>query len=91
MLVGMMFPLTHRASWRPATLGINTIADLKAKAGDLRIASEYTSSTIIPYYIGGALANGGMTYDDFQKVPVPASSPGSRHWATGWSISRWSA
>jgi TRAP transporter TAXI family solute receptor len=68
-LVGVMFPL-RTGLMVAADSGIKTIADLKAKAGELRIASEYTSSTIIPYYIAGALANGGMTYDDFQKVPV---------------------
>ena len=68
-LVGVMFPL-RTGIMVPADTGIATISDLKAQTGKLRIASEYTSSTIIPYYIGGALANGGMTYDDFQKVPV---------------------
>lgn len=68
-LVGVMFPL-RTGIMAPADLGIHTIQDLKEKVGELRIASEYTSSTIIPYYIGGALANGGMTYDDFQEVPV---------------------
>lgn len=68
-LVGVMFPL-RTGLMVVADSGIKTIADLKEKAGDLRIASEYTSSTIIPYYIMGALANGGMTYDDFKQVPV---------------------
>ncbi len=68
-LVGTMFPL-KTGMMAPCDLGLKTVADLKAKAADLRIASEYTSSTIIPYYIGGGLANAGMTYDDFQKVPV---------------------
>jgi len=68
-LVGVMFPL-RTGLMVVADTGIKTIADLKAKAGELRIASEYTSSTIIPFYIAGALANGGMTYDDFRKVPV---------------------
>ncbi|MCG6904441.1 MAG: TAXI family TRAP transporter solute-binding subunit [Rhodobacter sp.] len=68
-LVGVMFPLTT-GLMAPCDLGLTSVAELKAKAGDLRIASEYTSSTIIPYYIGGGLANGGMTYDDFQQVPV---------------------
>lgn len=69
MLVGVMFPLTT-GIMAPCDLGLKTVADLKAKAADLRIASEYTSSTIIPYYIAGGLANGGMSYDDFQQVPV---------------------
>lgn len=68
-LVGVMFPL-KTGLMVPADTGIKTISDLKKKAGSLRIASEYTSSTIIPFYIAGALANGGMTYDDFKKVPV---------------------
>ena len=68
-LVGVMFPLTT-GLMAPCDLGIKTVTDLKAKAGDLRIASEYTSSTIISYYIAGGLANGGMDYDDFKQVPV---------------------
>ncbi|SFI14467.1 TAXI family TRAP transporter solute-binding subunit [Albimonas pacifica] len=68
-LVGVMFPL-RTGIMAPADLGLDTVADLKAKAGDLKIASEYTSSTIIPYYIEGSLKNGGMEYSDFQQVPV---------------------
>lgn len=68
-LVGVMFPLTT-GLMAPCDLGLTSVAELKAKAGDLRIASEYTSSTIIPYYIAGGLANGGMSYEDFKQVPV---------------------
>jgi TRAP transporter TAXI family solute receptor len=68
-LVGTMFPL-KTGLMVVADTGIETIADLKAKAKGLRIASEYKGSTIIPYYIEGGLANGGMTYDDFVNVPV---------------------
>ena len=68
-LVGTMFPL-KTGLMVVADTGIETIADLKAKAAGLRIASEYKGSTIIPYYIEGGLANGGMTYDDFVRVPV---------------------
>mgnify|MGYP000097275364 CR=1 FL=1 len=68
-LVGTMFPLAT-GLMAPCDLGLKTISDVKAKASDLRIASEYTSSTIIPFYIAGGLANGGLSYDDFQKVPV---------------------
>ncbi|MEK9722220.1 MAG: TAXI family TRAP transporter solute-binding subunit [Rhodospirillaceae bacterium] len=70
-LVGTMFPL-RTGLMAPADLNINTIADLMAKK-DLRIASEYKASNIIPYYIAGALANGGMKYADF-KNQVPVSS-----------------
>jgi len=68
-MVGVMFPLAT-GLMAPCDLGLKTIADVKAKAGDLRIASEYTASTIIPFYIAGGLANGGLTYEDFQQVPV---------------------
>lgn len=68
-IVGAMFPLTT-GLMASCDQGLKTVADLKAKASDLRIASEYTSSTIIPFYIGGGLANAGLSYDDFKKVPV---------------------
>lgn len=68
-LVGTMFPLTT-SIMAPCDLGLTSVAELKEQAGDLRIASEYTSSTIIPFYIAGGLANAGLSYDDFQKVPV---------------------
>lgn len=68
-VVGVMFPL-RTGLMVAADSGIKTISDLKAKASELRITSQYTSSTIIPYYIMGALANGGISYDDFKKVPV---------------------
>ncbi|MBW8640701.1 TAXI family TRAP transporter solute-binding subunit [Hoeflea sp. WL0058] len=70
MYVGVMFPLTT-GIMAPCDLGIKTVDDLKSKAGELRIAAEYTSSSIIAYYIRGALATAGMTYDDFgTQVPV---------------------
>jgi hypothetical protein len=68
-LVGVMFNLTTNIM-APCDLGLQTVADLKEKASDLRIASEYTSSTIIPFYIMGGLANAGLSYEDFQQVPV---------------------
>lgn len=67
-VVGVMFPLTT-GIMAPCDLGLKTVADMAGK-GDLRIASEYTSSTIIPYYIAGTLATGGLSYDDFKQVPV---------------------
>lgn len=68
-LVGTMFPLTT-GLMAPCDLGITDVEALAEQAGDLRIASEYTSSTIIPFYIAGGLANAGLSYDDFQQVPV---------------------
>jgi uncharacterized protein len=68
-MVGMMFPLRTGLAV-VADTGIKTIHDLAAHKGKLRIASEYKASNIIPYYIEGALADGGMTYGDFKRVPV---------------------
>lgn len=68
-LAGVMFPLTT-GIMAPCDLEIESVNDLVDRAGDLRIASEYTSSTIIPFYIGGALASAGLSHEDFQQVPV---------------------
>ena len=68
-LAGVMVPMTT-GIMAPCDLKLKTIDDVKAKAKTLRIASEYTSSTIIPYYIAGGLATAGLTYGDFQQVPV---------------------
>ena len=71
-IVGVMFPL-RTGLMVAADSGVKTIADLRAKRADMRIASKYTASSIIRYYIVGALANGGMTYGDFPRQ-VPVSS-----------------
>ena len=68
-LVGEMFKLTT-GIMAPCDLGLQSASDLVGRAGELRIASEYTSSTIIPYYIRGTLATVGLDYGDFQQVPV---------------------
>lgn len=68
-LVGVLFPL-RTGIMAPADLKLDSVKDLKGRAGELRIASEYTSSTIIPYYIEGSLKNGGLEYSDFKQVPV---------------------
>jgi hypothetical protein len=67
-LVGVMFPLTT-GIMAPCDLGLQSVSDLEGRS-DLRIASEYTSSTIIPFYIEGALATAGLSYDDLTQVPV---------------------
>src|SRR6056297_2259496 len=67
-LVGTMFNLTTGVM-APCDLNLRSVDDLEGRS-DLRIASEYTSSTIIPYYIAGTLATTGLSYDDFQQVPV---------------------
>lgn len=68
-LVGVMFPLTT-GIMAPCDMNIESVNDLVGKSGDIRIASEYTSSTIIPFYIAGSLASAGLSYEDFQQVPV---------------------
>ncbi len=67
-LVGTMFNLTTGVM-APCDLNLRSVDDLEGRS-DLRIASEYTSSTIIPYYIAGTLATTGLSYDDFTQVPV---------------------
>ncbi len=68
-LVGEMFKLTT-GIMAPCDLGLRTVEDLKGREADLRVAAEYTSSTIIPFYIDGSLATVGLTTQDFRTVPV---------------------
>lgn len=68
-IVGMMFPLRTGIAVAADT-GIKTVHDLAKHKGKLRIAAGYKASKIIPYYIAGILANGGMQYSDFNEVPV---------------------
>lgn len=82
-MVGVMFPL-RTGLMTVADLGVNTIADLKAKRKTLKIASKYTASNIINYYIRGALANGNMSYSDFpNQVPVSSFVKGMLALGTG--------
>lgn len=81
-IVAQMFPLRTGIAV-PADLGIKTIKDLAAKNKGMRIASGYKASTIIPHYIAGALANGGMKYSDFKNVPVSGFVPGIFALGTG--------
>lgn len=67
-LVATLFNLTT-GIMAPCDLGLETVNDLAGRS-DLRIASEYTSSTIIPFYIAGTLATADLGYDDFTPVPV---------------------
>jgi TRAP transporter TAXI family solute receptor len=46
---------------------IKTIADLKGK----RVPSDYVSQRVLDILTQGTLANGGLSYADVQKVPVP--------------------
>lgn len=60
----------------PCDLGLTDLAARTAKAGALRIASQCTASTVIPFDIMGARAKGGMTCDDVQPVPAARFAAG---------------
>lgn len=51
---------------------IHSIADLRGK----RIPSGYSSSPLFAHMLSAMLANGGLTYDDVEKVPVTGLVPG---------------
>jgi TRAP transporter TAXI family solute receptor len=46
---------------------IKSVADLKGK----RVPSDYVSQRVLDELTKGTLANGGLSYADVQKVPVP--------------------
>lgn len=73
-LVGSMFPLRSGLTVANAS-GLKSIKDLQEYKGR-RITSEYTSLSIIENFIKGALANAGVGYDDFRRVPVSDFSKG---------------
>jgi hypothetical protein len=58
---------------------IKTIADLKGK----RVPSDYASQRILDVLVQGVLANGGLSYADVQKVPVPNVGGGADEFAEG--------
>lgn len=67
-MIGQMFPLVAGLAVR-SDLGVKSVDDLKKIKGK-RVTSEYTSLATIEIWIKAALANGGMSYNDFKKVPV---------------------
>lgn len=58
---------------------IKTIADLKGK----RIPSDYSSQRVLDILTQGTLANGGLSYKDVTKVPVPNVVGGADEFAQG--------
>jgi hypothetical protein len=58
---------------------IKTIADLKGK----RVPSDYASQRVIDILTRGVLANGGLSYGDVQKVPVPNVVGGASEFEQG--------
>ena len=58
---------------------IKTIADLKGK----RVPSDYASQRVLDVLTRGSLANGGLSYEDVQKVPVPNVVGGADEFARG--------
>lgn len=73
-LIGTMFPLRTGIAVATSS-GLTKIGDLKRYKGK-RITSKYTSLSIIENFIEGSLANGGVSYDDFVKVPVSGFAKG---------------
>jgi hypothetical protein len=51
--------------------GIKKVADLKGK----RVPAGLKAAPLFHYYFEGFLANGGLTYDDVQKVPAIGLRP----------------
>ena len=58
---------------------IKTIADLKGK----RVPSDYVSQRVLDILTRGTLANGGLSYADVQKVPVPNVVGGANQFEQG--------
>jgi TRAP transporter TAXI family solute receptor len=58
---------------------IKTIPDLKGK----RVPSDFVSQRVLDVLVQGTLANGGLTYADVQKVPVPNVVGGANEFAEG--------
>jgi TRAP transporter TAXI family solute receptor len=58
---------------------IKKIADLKGK----RVPTDYASQRVLDVLTRGTLANGALSYDDIQKVPVPNVVGGADEFAKG--------
>jgi TRAP transporter TAXI family solute receptor len=58
---------------------IKSVADLKGK----RVPSDYVSQRVLDVLTQGTLANGGLSYADVQKVPVPNVVGGANEFAEG--------
>jgi hypothetical protein len=58
---------------------IKSVADLKGK----RVPTDFVSQRVLDVLVQGTLANGGLTYNDIQKVPVPNVVGGANEFAEG--------
>lgn len=58
---------------------IKSLADLKGK----RVPTDYVSQRVLDLLVQGTLANGGVTYKDIQKVPVPNVLGGAEKFSEG--------
>ena len=58
---------------------IKKVADLKGK----RVPSDFVSQRVLDVLVQGTLANGGLSYSDVQKVPVPNVVGGANEFAEG--------
>ncbi len=73
-VVAHMFPLRSGIAV-VADSGMTKISDLKKNKGK-RVTAEYTSLAILEDFIAAGLANGGVSYADFTKVPVSGLAKG---------------
>lgn len=58
---------------------VKTIAELKGK----RVPSDFVSQRVLDVLMQGTLANGGLSYADVEKVPVPNVVGGANEFAEG--------
>ncbi|NQV57521.1 MAG: TAXI family TRAP transporter solute-binding subunit [Rhodospirillales bacterium] len=65
--------------WSRKGSNIKTVADLKGK----RVPSGWATQKIIGVLMNGYLANGGLTYSDVVKVPVPNVVKSADEFAAG--------
>ena len=77
-IVSVLVPF-RATTYVRADSDIKTLADLKGK----RAPSGWTSQAILGPVFGGHLANGGLSYDDIEKVPVANVIQAANDFAAG--------
>jgi TRAP transporter TAXI family solute receptor len=77
-VLAVIFPLLSSIFVRKDS-GIRSLAELKGK----RLPAGFTAQVTLERVISGVLANGGLTYNDVQKVLVPNVIRGADDFAEG--------
>jgi TRAP transporter TAXI family solute receptor len=77
-VLAVIFPLLSSIFVRKDS-GIGSLAELKGK----RLPAGFTAQVTLERVIAGVLANGGLTYNDVQKVLVPNVIRGADDFAEG--------